>query len=75
MNNKLENKSSVAAKETAKTKTELANELGIPIPKDGYWGNMPSKVCGTVGGAAGGNFTKAAVESFERSLAEKYKNR
>ncbi|MDW8802981.1 alpha/beta-type small acid-soluble spore protein [Clostridium sp. A1-XYC3] len=75
MNNKLENKFSIAAKETAKTKTELASELGIPIPKDGYWGDMPSKVCGTVGGAIGGNFTKAAVESFERSLAEKYKNK
>ncbi|MBC2579469.1 alpha/beta-type small acid-soluble spore protein [Clostridium sp. DJ247] len=57
----------------AKTKTELAKELGIDTPKDGYWGNMSSRVCGTVGGAIGGNFVKAAVESFERELANKSK--
>lgn len=74
MNNTFKNKNSIIAKETAKTKTELAEELGIPIPKSGYWGDMPSNVCGTVGGAIGGNFTKAAVESFEKSLVEKYKN-
>jgi hypothetical protein len=59
------------AKETAKTKTELAQELGIPIPKDGYWGNMTAKTCGTVGGAIGGEKVRAAIECFERNLVEK----
>jgi hypothetical protein len=56
------------AKETAKTKTELANELGVPIPRDGYWGNMTAKTCGTVGGAIRDQKVKTAIESFERSL-------
>ncbi|QGU94925.1 small, acid-soluble spore protein, alpha/beta type [Clostridium bovifaecis] len=34
-----------------KSRTELAKELGIEIPKDGYWGDVPSKLCGIVGGA------------------------
>jgi len=54
----------------AKTKTELANELGIKIPEDGYWGNMPSRICGAVGGAIGGNEVKKAVESFEKKLTK-----
>lgn len=59
--------------DTSQTKTELAHELGINIPKDGYWGDMPSRVCGTVGGAIGGNITKLAIEQFERNLVEKNK--
>jgi hypothetical protein len=54
-----------------KTKSEQAAALGIEIPKDGYWGDMSSRVCGMVGGAIGGNFTKDAVAEFERKLAEK----
>jgi hypothetical protein len=54
-----------------KTKSELANEMGIPIPKDGYWGNMTSRVCGTVGGAIGGNEVRNAVEQFEKKLIKK----
>jgi len=53
------------------TKTEQANELGIEIPESGYWGDVPSKFCGAVGGAEGGNFTKNAVKSFEEKLAPK----
>lgn len=53
-----------------KIKTEQANELGIEVPKDGDWGNTPSKVCGTVGGAIGGNYTKNAVEDFEKKLSK-----
>lgn len=33
------------------SRTELAKDLNIDIPKDGYWGNTPSKLCGIVGGA------------------------
>ncbi|GFZ33575.1 hypothetical protein CSC2_41010 [Clostridium zeae] len=55
------------------TKSEQANELGIELPKDDYWGNTSSKVCGMIGGAEGGNFTKNAVQSFEEMLTKKNK--
>lgn len=56
---------------TARTKTELAKELGIKIPKDGYWGNMPSRICGAVGGAIGGEEVRKAVEDYEEKLINK----
>ncbi|ADG07887.1 alpha/beta-type small acid-soluble spore protein [Kyrpidia tusciae] len=31
-------------------KWELARELGVKPPVDGYWGGFPSKVCGQIGG-------------------------
>ena len=52
----------------AKSKEELANEIGFEIPKDGYWGNVPSRLCGLVGGALGGEAVRKAVEDFERKL-------
>ncbi|GKU26768.1 alpha/beta-type small acid-soluble spore protein [Clostridium folliculivorans] len=55
------------------TKSEQAKELGIEVPGDGYWGNTSSKVCGAIGGAEGGNFTKNAVQSFEEMLTKKNK--
>ena len=57
----------------ANTKTELAQELGINVPKDDYWGNVPSSVCGTIGGAIGGNIVKSAIEQYELKLAKKNK--
>ncbi|MBX6396068.1 MAG: small, acid-soluble spore protein, alpha/beta type [Alicyclobacillaceae bacterium] len=30
-------------------KWELARELGISPPADGYWGGLPSKLCGQIG--------------------------
>jgi hypothetical protein len=54
-------------------KTEQAMAMGIEIPNDGYWGNKSSRECGMVGGTAGGNFTKEAVEEFEKRLAERSK--
>lgn len=55
----------------AKSRAELANELGIEIPKDGYWGDVPSRLCGIVGGAIGGPKTKNMVEKFEQGLVKK----
>lgn len=52
----------------ADSKTEQAMQMGINIPEDGYWGNVSSKVCGMVGGAQGGNFTREAVKAFEKKL-------
>ncbi|WP_139906129.1 small, acid-soluble spore protein, alpha/beta type [Clostridium thermarum] len=53
------------------SKTEQAQAMGITVPKDGDWGNMPSRVCGEVGGAQGGNFTREAVKKFENKLVQK----
>lgn len=53
------------------TKTEQAKALGIDIPEDDYWGDMTSRVCGEVGGAIGGNFTKEAVKRFEEKLVQR----
>lgn len=52
----------------AKSKEELAEEIGFKIPKDGYWGDVPSRLCGLVGGAIGGEAVKKAVEDFESRL-------
>lgn len=73
MNNIQKYKNYTGKMEIAKTKTELAKELGINIPRDGYWGDMSSRVCGTVGGAIGGNMVKSAIEQYEKNLVEKTK--
>lgn len=52
-----------------KTRTEEAIEMGVKIPEDGYWGNVPSKICGAVGGAIGGEMMKRMVEAYEKKLA------
>lgn len=46
-------------------KEEIAGEVGVQVPTTGYWGNMTSKECGTVGGY----MVKRMVESYERGLA------
>lgn len=48
-------------------KEEVANEIGVQVPESGYWGNMTSRDCGSVGGY----MVKKMVESYERSLAGK----
>lgn len=53
------------------SREEQADAMGVNIPKDGDWGNMPSRICGEVGGAIGGNFTREAIRNFENKLAEK----
>ena len=53
------------------SKSEQAKELGIQKPKGGDWSNVSSKVCGMVGGAEIGNFTKNAVQNFEENLVDK----
>ncbi|WP_314588936.1 alpha/beta-type small acid-soluble spore protein [Paenibacillus terrigena] len=34
----------------AQMKTEIAQELGISLPEDGYYGKMSTKDIGTIGG-------------------------
>lgn len=46
-------------------KQEIAGEIGVQIPASGYWGNMTSRDCGSVGGY----MVKRMVEAYERNLA------
>lgn len=46
-------------------KYEVAQELGIAIPQDGYYGNLLTKDAGYIGG----NITRRLVQIAEQSLA------
>jgi len=48
-------------------KYEVAQELGIAIPQDGYYGNMTSRDTGSIGGG----ITKRLVQMAEQQLAGK----
>ena len=45
-------------------KIEAAQELGIQIPQDGYYGNMTSRETGSLGGY----ITKRLVQMGEQSI-------
>ena len=46
-------------------KYEVAQELGIAIPQDGYYGNFTTKDAGSIGGY----ITRRLVQIAEQSLA------
>lgn len=46
-------------------KYEVAQELGIAIPQDGYYGNMTTKDTGSIGGS----ITRRLVQIGQQSLA------
>ncbi len=47
-------------------KYEAANELGMQAQvQDGYWGEIPARQCGAVGG----HMVKRMIEMAERSLS------
>ena len=48
-------------------KYEVAQELGIHVPTDGYWGNMTTRDTGTIGGY----MTRKLVALAEQQLAGK----
>ncbi|MNI09804.1 Small, acid-soluble spore protein C [compost metagenome] len=48
-------------------KYEVAQELGIQIPQDGYYGYMASRDTGAIGG----NITRRLVQIAEQQLAGK----
>jgi hypothetical protein len=50
-------------------KYEVAQELGIAIPQDGYYGNMTSRETGSIGGS----ITRRLVQIAEQSLAGQFK--
>jgi hypothetical protein len=45
-------------------RNEVANELGVHPPA-GYWGDIPSRTCGAVGG----QMVRRMIEVAEQSLA------
>lgn len=69
--NELTSKNQLAVPEAKKGlqqfKYEVANEIGVHVPETGYWGNMTSRECGSVGGY----MVKKMVESYENSLVQK----
>lgn len=52
----------------ANHRLQQAINNGIEIPKDGDWGDVPSKTCGKYGGSVEGNTMNNDVESFENKL-------
>ena len=48
-------------------KYEVAQERGIKVPTDGYWGNMTTRDTGTIGGY----MTRKLVALAEQQLAGK----
>ncbi|MEF2244816.1 alpha/beta-type small acid-soluble spore protein [Paenibacillus sp. IITD108] len=48
-------------------KFEVAQELGIAIPQDGYMGNMTTKDAGHIGG----NITRRLVQMAQQSLSSR----
>jgi hypothetical protein len=49
-------------------KYEVAQELGIPLSRDGYYGNMLTKDAGAIGG----NMVRRMILMAEQQLAARY---
>lgn len=47
-------------------KYEVAHELGIQVPEHGYWGDIPSRL----NGAIGGNMVRRMIAAAEQSLID-----
>ncbi|RED57226.1 alpha/beta-type small acid-soluble spore protein [Cohnella lupini] len=54
-----------AAQALEQLKFEVAQELGIQIPSDGYYGNMLTRETGSIGG----QITRRLVQMGEQQLA------
>ncbi len=51
-------------------KHEVAAELGLsPQVADGYWGEVPARDCGRVGGRIGGAMVRVMIRQAEETLA------
>lgn len=46
-------------------KYEVARDIGVPTPTDGYWGDLTSRQCGAVGG----HMVRRMVQLAEQQLA------
>jgi hypothetical protein len=51
-------------------KFEVAQELGIQLPHDGYYGHMATRDTGTIGG----NITRKLVQIAEQQLAGQFRH-
>ncbi|MBD2867457.1 alpha/beta-type small acid-soluble spore protein [Paenibacillus arenilitoris] len=49
-------------------KYEVAQELGIMLPQDGYYGNMTTREMGSIGGY----ITRRLIQIAEQQLAGRY---
>lgn len=50
-------------------KYEIAQELGIQVPQDDYWGYMATRDTGAIGG----NITRRLVQIAEQQLAGQFR--
>jgi hypothetical protein len=57
-----------AIKALEQLKYEVAQELGIQTPQDGYWGTMATRDTGAIGG----NITRKLVALAEQQLAGRF---
>ncbi|MBE3599543.1 MAG: alpha/beta-type small acid-soluble spore protein [Limnochordaceae bacterium] len=55
-----------AARNLNQFKYEVANELGVQVPQSDYWGDMPSRVTGAVGG----HMVRRMIAAAEQALIE-----
>jgi len=46
-------------------KDEVAKEIGITAPPDGYWGNYSSRDCGAVGG----HMVRKMIEDYQKRIS------
>ncbi len=46
-------------------KYQVANQIGVNPPQDGYWGDLPARQCGAVGG----HMVRSMIQIAEQSLA------
>jgi len=46
-------------------KYQVANQIGVNPPQDGYWGDLPARQCGAVGG----HMVRNLIQIAEQSLA------
>jgi len=54
-----------AAQALDQFKYEVAQEIGVQPPQDGYWGDLPARQCGAVGG----HMVRRMIEIAEQQLA------
>jgi small acid-soluble spore protein A (major alpha-type SASP) len=46
-------------------KYEVAQEIGVTPPESGYWGDLPARACGAVGG----HMVRRMIQLAEQQLA------
>lgn len=49
-------------------KYEVASEIGLNVPSDDYWGDLPARQCGAVGG----QMVKRMIQIAEQQLAGRH---